>query len=125
MARARSTFEFRVLHDGVIKWFDGPEWDDVVEEAFKQAETEMEESARRNAPWVDRTGDARRGITADTFHYDNVVGINLFHTVEYGKWLELIQNGRYAIIMPTLETEGRRITYNAIRRVRYARRGDS
>lgn len=125
MGRARSTIGFVVKHDGVIKWFDGPEWDEVAEQEFEKACSELETIARRRAPWADRTGDARNGLTAQASNKKGEVAIHLFHTVEYGKWLELIQNGRFAVIMPTLESEGRRITYNAIRRIRYARRGDN
>jgi hypothetical protein len=32
--------------------------------------------------------------------------IDLFHTVEYGIWLEIRWDGRFAIIQPTLEHFG-------------------
>lgn len=125
MARAKSSIGFRVLHDGVIKWFDGPEWDDVAEQEFEKSQEELEMTAKRNAPWTDRTGEARAGISSEVTNTKGEVAIRLFHTAEHGRWLELIQNGRFAIIMPTLESQARRITYNAIRRIRYARRGEN
>jgi len=56
-----------------------------------------------NAPWTDRTGDARAGLDVGVDHDGENVDLQLFHTVDYGLWLEVIQSGRYAIIMPTLE----------------------
>jgi hypothetical protein len=59
--------------------------------------------AQDNAPWEDRTGDARAGIEGSVDIEGDEVVLSLYHTVDYGKWLELMQNGRFATIMPTLE----------------------
>lgn len=59
--------------------------------------------AKDNAPWEDRTGDARAGLDIDVDRTDLDIIIELFHTVDYGLWLEVIQSGRFATIMPTLE----------------------
>jgi hypothetical protein len=61
------------------------------------------EFAKEQASWEDRTGDAREGLDTDVSREGNVIVWELFHTVSYGKWLETIQNGRFAVIMPTLE----------------------
>jgi hypothetical protein len=63
----------------------------------------MEAYAQENAPWADRTGEARAGLTAEVDADRGNVYVSLFHTVEYGRWLETIQAGRFAIIMPTIE----------------------
>lgn len=109
--------------DGIIAWYNGPEWDEVTEQEFEKAATQLESEMRANAKWEDRTGDARANLSAEVFATDGQVGILLSHGVDYGYWLEVIQNGRFAIIGPTLEQHGRRITYNAIRRIRTARKG--
>lgn len=112
------------MTDGIIDWFNGPHWDKVAFESFLTAEVQLEEAARRNAIWEDRTGDARDGLNATTLSpRDGVVRLALSHTVEYGIWLELIQNGKFAVIMKTLEQEAPRIMENAMRRIRYARKG--
>lgn len=121
MARAKSGMTVNI-EDGIIEWFDGPEWDDVAAEEFETAAREVEAYAKANAIWSDRTGQARAGLRAWADHYENVVSVTLSHGVDYGYWLEVIQNGRFAIIRPTIEAESRRITYNAIRRIRYARK---
>ena len=111
------------IEDGMIQWYDGPEWDEVAAQEFDTAATQLEQYAKANAIWEDRTGAARAGLTAWAQNDGGIVSVTLSHTVEYGFWLEVIQNGRFAIIGPTIEAEARRITYNAIRRIRYARRG--
>jgi hypothetical protein len=62
-----------------------------------------EQRAQQNAPWEDRTGDARNGLTGSAETTGVETTITLAHTVDYGLWLEVRWNGRYAIIMPTLE----------------------
>jgi hypothetical protein len=85
--------------------------------------------AREDAVWQDRTGNARGGIffAVDGFGLQPITGevtpearsemsdvtvesgdantliITLGHTVFYGKFLELSNGGRYAVIMSTLE----------------------
>jgi hypothetical protein len=89
----------------------------------------VQDDARVNAVWEDRTGNARSGLFygVDGFGFGEVVGtvsnaakqlmkeieieqgnattlvITLAHTVFYGKFLELSNGGRYAVIMSTLE----------------------
>lgn len=113
------------VQDGIITWYNGPEWDQVAYEEFQKAAGQLEAIMRQRAPWADRTGAARAGLSAEAFHNDGEAGVTLSHGVDYGYWLEVIQNGRFAIIGPTLEQEARRVTYNAIRRIRYARKGKS
>jgi hypothetical protein len=74
----------------------------VQDELLTEA-ANMQDYAQQNAPWADRTGEARAGLTAEVDSDKGNVYVSLFHTVDYGQWLEVIQNGRFAIIMPTLE----------------------
>lgn len=84
-----------------------------VAEAMSQGAAEVEFYARQNAPWADRTGAARNGLTASVFEEAGEIVLELAHTVEHGYWLELIQDGRFAIIMPTLEALGPQIIADA------------
>lgn len=70
---------------------------------------QVEDYARANAPWEDRTGDARHGLTAQGEQRLVTYTITLFHTAEYGLWLEVRWDGKYAIILPTLEVMGPRL----------------
>lgn len=69
--------------------------------------TIMQNSAKNNAPWTDRTGNARSGLfgTVETDLSRQMVVIYLSHStmLDYGIWLELANAGRYAIIMRTIE----------------------
>jgi hypothetical protein len=62
----------------------------------------VEAYAKENAPWEDRTGDARDGLTAKGQQRLFEYRIILYHTVDYGIWLEVRWNGKYAIIVPTI-----------------------
>jgi hypothetical protein len=59
--------------------------------------------AKTNAPWEDRTGDARRLLDVDVSQDADEIVIQLYHQVDYGLWLEVIRDGEFAIIMPTLQ----------------------
>lgn len=91
---------------------------------------EVQDEARQKAGWVDRTGNARSGIfyavdgmgmgtmigeisagakalmkeTSLEAGSEHVLVIAVSHTVFYGKFLELSNGGRYAIIMSTIES---------------------
>ena len=65
--------------------------------------------AQTHAPWEDRTGDAREGLQTAVLLDNESLEVDLYHTVEYGIWLEVRWGGKYAIIIPTIETMGPRI----------------
>lgn len=67
---------------------------------------QLEAHMKINAPWTDRTGNARQGLRAEAFEDGDNMGIILYHQVPYGIWLELANGQRYAIIIPTLESQG-------------------
>ncbi|MEW6649306.1 MAG: hypothetical protein AB1453_03850 [Chloroflexota bacterium] len=88
------------------------------------------DSSRRDAPWSDRTGNARSGLffAVDGLGLPPIIGevnaeassqfgdgevlsgsqdevvIALSHTVWYGKWLEIGNGGAYAIVMSTIQS---------------------
>lgn len=116
---------FITVHDGI-----GPVLDYMVlnvatnvMEAMEQGRAEVEAYAQANAPWADRTGAARDGLVASVSNDLGEIVIELAHTVDYGIWLELIQNGRFAVIMPTLEALGPKIIRDAGGRVLQTGRG--
>lgn len=89
----------------------------------------IQDEARNEAIWDDRTGNARSGLffAVDGFGLDPLIGevspeaksemddvaiesgdantliVTLGHTVFYGKFLELSNGGKYAIILTTIE----------------------
>lgn len=68
-------------------------WDGRIEAAMKYG-----------APWTDRTSNARNGLSAEYEQVNGNHGITLSHGVDYGIYLETIQEGKYAIILPTIRT---------------------
>lgn len=59
--------------------------------------------AKVDAPWKDQTGNARNGLsTTVVVMSPNVYALVLFHTVDYGLWLEVRFAGKYAVIKPTI-----------------------
>lgn len=63
-----------------------------------------ESYAKDTAPWTDRTGQARQGLTGlCEAAAGDLVTIYLYHQADHGKWLELANSGRYRVIMPTLQ----------------------
>lgn len=89
----------------------------------------IQDQARQDAVWEDRTGNARGGLffAVDGFGLSAVTGevtpeaksemsdiavengdantliVTLGHTVFYGKYLELSSGGTYAVVMSTIE----------------------
>lgn len=71
----------------------------------------LEEYMKINRPWTDRTGNARAGLKAEVQNTngDNV-SIVLSHSVYYGVYLEYAMERRFAIINPTIQSQGHRVT---------------
>lgn len=90
-----------------------------VMEAVEEGREQVEQYAQMNAPWSDITGAARNGLTASVYEESGEIVLELAHSVDYGQWLELIQDGNFAIIMPTLEALGPEIIRDAGGRVMY------
>lgn len=80
----------------------------------------VQDYARSNAPWTDRTSNARNGLFAKAYRNERAHGIVLYHTMPYGVWLELRWGGKYRIIVPTIQTQGKlvmRMLNQVIRRI--------
>ena len=68
---------------------------------------ELQAYMKRNRPWTDRTGMAKALLNAKVSQpSSNVVRITLAHGVDYGLWLELAHEKRFAIVKPTIELKG-------------------
>ena len=71
----------------------------------RQADT-LRAQMKQDAPWADRTGKARRTLLVEVEQDDNRIALVFSHGVSYGKYLELSNGGRYAIIGPTIVKSG-------------------
>jgi hypothetical protein len=79
----------------------------AVKATMKYHEPRAENWMKTNAPWTDRTTNARNGLAARYAGEDGGVHtMVLFHQVPYGIWLEVRHEGEYAIILPALQEVG-------------------
>lgn len=80
----------------------------VVAGQFLRAEQEAPAFMKLNAPWTDRTGNARAGLFADVKIENQGEAFELLfaHTMFYGIFLEARFSGKFAIIMPTVNYFG-------------------
>lgn len=83
--------------------------DHVTSTTLKYHEPQMENYAKLNAPWTDQTTNARNGLIARSGRERRTHYVVLAHQVPYGIWLEVRWQGKYAIIMPTIEVFGPKI----------------
>ena len=70
------------------------------------AAQKLEGSAKKHAPWTDRTGHARQRLNCKVEAVEKGYQLVLAHGVDYGKWLELAHEKRFATIEPTIKREG-------------------
>lgn len=75
---------------------------DIAVEMFaRTAAKTMETDAKEQAKWENRTGRARQSLVGYvTKENSHTVRINLAHGVDYGIWLELAHEKRFAIVEP-------------------------
>lgn len=66
------------------------------------AALKLQDYARDHAPWTDRTGHARQRLTGSQMRVAKGYELKLAHGVDYGIWLELAHEKRFAIIQPTI-----------------------
>lgn len=97
-----------IVHDGVgpVLAYMAVNSAQNVMGAMESGKAQLEAYAQSNAPWGDITGQARQGLVASVFEDSGEIVLELAHSVDYGYWLELIQGGNFAILVPTIEALG-------------------
>lgn len=87
--------------------------EDKVETALRMyaenAALKLQNYSRDNAPWTDRTGNARQRLTGTVARLSDGWEITLAHGVDYGVWLELAHEKNFAIIHPTIRMKSEEI----------------
>jgi hypothetical protein len=76
----------------------------------------IENWMKNNALWTDRTGNARQSLYTEVEKMVSEVSIYLSHGQPYGIWLELANQGRYAIVQPALDYWAKRV-WQSVKRV--------
>jgi hypothetical protein len=61
------------------------------------------DAAKGDAKWTDRTANARQGLSGTVLESGDIFEIILYHTMDYGIYLEVANDGTYAIILPTID----------------------
>ena len=69
----------------------------------------MESYAKTNKPWVDRTGRATQSLNSSWKWKGDVARVELSHGVDYGVYLELAHEKRFAILQPTVNALSKEI----------------
>lgn len=72
----------------------------AIEVLMKFQGEKSENYMRSNAPWTDQTGNARNGLFTVSFHDGNEHELILSHFVPYGIFLETMNSGEFAIVVP-------------------------
>ena len=101
----RGGIQWRTPPSELIKGIDRYEKDLMaeIEDLLRRFAPEIETYAKANAPWQNQTGNARQTLfTVVEAQKDRVI-LYLSHTMSYGVYLELRWQGRWAIIMRTLQ----------------------
>jgi len=88
-----------------------------IEALGKVSASTIQNYARQNRRWQDRTGNARAGLNAGNFWQSpEVMIIFLAHAVSYGVYLELCNDGKYAILEESINKYREEI-YNNLKRI--------
>lgn len=70
----------------------------------QSAALKMESAAKNNAPWTDRTSNARNSIQGQFSMLGNTARITISGNTDYFVFLELANEKRWAVLSPTLES---------------------
>lgn len=77
----------------------------------------MQTYAQQNARWTDRSGRARQTLKGSVEQSPDKTTIIISHGVDYGIWLELAHEKRFAIIPDTLRYVGQEEIMPAFQRL--------
>ena len=69
----------------------------------------MESYAKTNARWTDRTGNARQRLKGVTRWEPDALIAAITHNVDYGVWLELCNEKKYAILEEALNSQAQNL----------------
>lgn len=80
--------------------------DQALEMYAATSAIKLQTSAQEKARWTDRTGAARQRLKGDHYRVATGYRLRLAHGVDYGVWLELAHEKRFAIIAETVRDVG-------------------
>lgn len=110
MASTKFEFDFQASELGVSLKAVTPKMESLIRQYCEIEAIRLVSYMQKNRPWTDRTGMAKATLRQEVSQpREFVTRIALSHGVDYGIWLELANEKNYAIIAPTIRTEGPRI----------------
>lgn len=80
-----------------------PKLDAAIGMYAKTAAQQLQNTAQQDAPWTDRTAHARQRLKGEAQRVGEGYLISLAHGVDYGIYLELCNEKKYAVIEPTIK----------------------
>lgn len=88
-----------------------------IEAVAKITDSQMQNYARTNRRWQDRTGNARAGLNGGSYWETmNILKIYIAHSMEYGPFLELSKDRRFAILEESRD-KFKDSFYNGVKRI--------
>lgn len=97
--------DFSILEKGLTKL--NSRTDAALRMYAENGALKLQNYARANRKWTDRTGHARQRLTSYAGKISNGYRLTLAHGVDYGIWLELANEKKYSIIPDTIEKVGK------------------
>lgn len=82
---------------------------DKLDKYAEKSGLKMEAYAKENAPWENQTGQARRTLKGGKQWEGDKVNIYISGNMEYSPYLEYKNDGKYAILEPTVNKLSREI----------------
>ncbi len=77
--------------------------DNAIDGVFASSAQTLEGDAKLNAPWTDRTGNARRTLTGECICQPlSLKKVSIIGKMHYSPKLELFYGGKYSILFPTV-----------------------
>lgn len=93
----------------------------AIEMFAQEGAKKFENYAKINSPWTDRTGHARQSLVGWVETFANKVRIHIGHGVDYGVYLELCNERRFAILQPTINAMSEEVLEGYKELLRYLR----
>lgn len=104
-------FNFDDLEKGLEEFAKRAE--QIIDDLCVASAKDLEAYAKANKPWTNRTGEAQRRLSGTSKRTDDYTWtLTLSHGVDYGIWLEIAHEERYAIIQPTIRVKSPKIMKN-------------
>lgn len=97
-------FDISKMVDGLNQTYTKA--DSAVGMLCETAAKNLESDAKNQAKWTDRTGAARQRLQGYSYKTKTGWRIVLAHGVDYGIWLELAHEKRFAIVGPLINLSG-------------------